>query len=388
MLLFAFSSHAQDNVIHVAGNDHSSDTSLSQLEIQSRLLKSAKFYEDKGHVARAAHYDFASPASREEYIQMNGFGILWVTTHSHEKEELPLKNVRLSMGGTSAIVLQEISEYASEEPDPLVSKVFGKYRSDAVYIVPLARESRGAKLLADYSLNRTDFNVGSIDEEFDPKIGDPIALQKGIKYPEKSVFETMLRREYPIFFALNMSDERYIPTELTWVGSTIEQQAQQQPFNTFRYIGNTIVCKTQTLPTDFACLQIGMLKVGDSYQFSGQPMQEVTLPKGDTASAFAITKTNDSYAYWVIGHKDGKITSVQLTGNHVDPNVTFSNIGLGDSEDRVRSLLGTRFNKRPVKDISGIEWDYYPFPFSFEFVNGIVYSIRIYDVAFCDLCAK
>lgn len=389
VLLIAIANHvrAQDDQIHVATADQYADKILSQMAIQSRLIESAKHYENVGRVERTIHYDFAYPANREEYLKMNGFGILWVTSHSHQRDELPLKNVRITMGPVNAILLREIAEYVSVERDALISKVFGENRSDAIYLVPLYQESQGASLLADYSLNRTDFRFGKLDHEFNRKIGTPVDIKGDIRYPEKAIFESMLAREFPAFAELNMRADQYDQSPLTWIGPTIEQQGQLQPVNAFRNIGNTIICKTQA-QVNFPCMQIGAFKVGDPYQPVGQPMQEIALPMGDTASAFVILKTDTQHAYWVIGHKNGKITSVQLTGNHPDPGLTFSSIGLGDTEEKVRSLMGDGFARTPVEDIKGVEWDYSPFPFSFEFVNGKVYSIRTYDIEFCDKCTR
>jgi hypothetical protein len=52
---------------------------------------------------------------------------------------------------------------------------------------------------------------------------------------------------------------------------------------------------------------------------------------------------------------------------------------LGDSEEKVTSVLGPRHSAQEVKEISGVLWDYHPFAISIELVAGKVYSIRVAD---------
>ena len=164
----------------------------------------------------------------------------------------------------------------------------------------------------------------------------------------------------------------------------------EMPANTFRYIGNDLVCKQDTpAPNYLACLRIGPLRVGDSYRavrgLHPKPWKEVALEDGVSAAAFLIIATGELNAYWVIGHRDDKIVSVQLTGNYSHPDLAFATIRLNDSEEKVLAMLGPRAQIRVVREIGGLLWDYHPFPISIEFVQGRVYSMR---VAVPDLTAK
>jgi hypothetical protein len=154
------------------------------------------------------------------------------------------------------------------------------------------------------------------------------------------------------------------------------------PANTFRYVGNHLVCKQDTPAQDYlACLRIGPLRIGDSYRpfrkRQPKPFREVALDGGGIASAFRIVTTAEARAYWVIGHRDDTIVSIQLTGNYSHPDLAFATIRLNDSEEKVLALLGPRFLIAEVRGISGLLWDYRPFPISIELIHGRVYSIRV-----------
>jgi hypothetical protein len=65
-------------------------------------------------------------------------------------------------------------------------------------MMPFFEEEKGAILVADYSANRTDFELGDLENTFPQEIGEPIKLPKDINYPNIEVFNIMLEREYPI----------------------------------------------------------------------------------------------------------------------------------------------------------------------------------------------
>lgn len=154
------------------------------------------------------------------------------------------------------------------------------------------------------------------------------------------------------------------------------------PANTFRFVGNHLVCKQDTpAPNYIACLRIGPLRVGDSYrpirELNPKPWKEVALEGSASTSAFRIIATSETNAYWVIGHRDDQIVSIQLTGNYSHPDLAFATIRLNDTEEKVLAMLGPQANIRVVKEIGGLLWDYHPFPISIEFVHGRVYSIKV-----------
>ena len=162
----------------------------------------------------------------------------------------------------------------------------------------------------------------------------------------------------------------------------IRKAMADTPANTFRYVGNHLVCKQETPARNYlACLRIGPLRVGESYTLfrerNPNPYREAALDGGVIASAHRIATAGDAHAYWVIAHRDDTIVSIQLTGNYSHPDLAFATIQLNDSEERVLSLLGPRAEITAVREIGGFLWNYRPFPISIEFVQGRVYSIKV-----------
>lgn len=157
----------------------------------------------------------------------------------------------------------------------------------------------------------------------------------------------------------------------------MKEDVESTPINTFRFLGNTLVCKSDSRDDKYACMRIGRIKIGDPHTPRVKPLKELPQPNGVMSAVFPIFANEEHKAYWVIGHKDGKIVSIQLTGNYQREDLSFSTIMLDDPEEKVRWILGPRYIKNKVASINGDMWDYSPFPISVEVVNGKVYSIRV-----------
>ncbi len=198
VLFFISIAVANDDVIHLVGPGGSSYEKLSEHRMQSKLIATAEKYKEYGLVDRATHHDMAFPKDIDEYTSMNGFGVLWVTSHAHVKEELPIKNFRIYAEKTGTIGLDPIFVFSSEENNELVSRVLGRYRSDSVFMVPFFEDTKGATIVADYSANRENFVLGKITDEFPFIVKNPKRLSKSVAYPDMEKFRIMLKREYPI----------------------------------------------------------------------------------------------------------------------------------------------------------------------------------------------
>ena len=161
------------------------------------------------------------------------------------------------------------------------------------------------------------------------------------------------------------------------------------PVHSFRAPNNTLTCKLPAPNLDFGCLRIGELQIGSAWgevttRF-GEPWKREALPDGGVREVHVVDRDERqrTFSYWVLESRGGVLVSAQLTSNHPPQDAAtapaFSGIRLGDPEARVRELLGSRFQVTPVPPIGGVLWDYAPFRFSIEFVNGRVYSLRVHD---------
>ena len=158
---------------------------------------------------------------------------------------------------------------------------------------------------------------------------------------------------------------------------TMKKTYAKIPINTFRFLGNSLVCKSDSAVDGFACFRIGSLKIGEKYKPRNKAWKEIPQENGVATSVHPIVTNDEFNAYWVIGHKEGKIISIQITGNYPHEKFAFATIKLTDLKDKVKKLLGSRFHERKVESINGVMWDYYPFPITIEFVDEGVYSIRV-----------
>ena len=195
---------AQDEGIHIVipDEDGISNEKLSVLKMQERLVATAERFKDIGPLARVSHHDMGYPKDAEEYDAMEGSGILWVTSHSQIREELPLQNMRILIDGVGDLTTKAIRVIQTIEKDELVSSVLGQYRADAVYKVPFFKEVAGTALVADYAVNRAEFLLGHFDSSFPDYLGPLRSIHDEFKYPTSVVFTAMLRREFPIFHSI------------------------------------------------------------------------------------------------------------------------------------------------------------------------------------------
>ena len=176
------------------------------------------------------------------------------------------------------------------------------------------------------------------------------------------------------FSAIADNDKNRLPKEQI---EAMKKEYAKTPINTFRFLGNALVCKSDSADDDFACFRIGSLKIGDEYKARNKAWKEIQQIEGVTASVHPIVTNDEFNAYWVIGHKEGKITSIQITGNYPHEQIAFATIKLTDPKEKVREILGPRFHERKVESINGVMWDYYPFPITVELVDNKVYSVRV-----------
>lgn len=166
--------------------------------------------------------------------------------------------------------------------------------------------------------------------------------------------------------------------------SDSQRQLMETPMNAYRFLGSSLACKSDR--PEFnpnQCNRIGGIAVGDDWAKAaaklGPPSKVIPGQNGVTFHVYFLQGPDGGQAYWALEKSEArsKVVAVQITGYFRVPGASFSAIELTDSEDKVRQLLGPRFAVHPMPQIKGVLWDYAPFKFSFQFVNGRVYSIRV-----------
>jgi hypothetical protein len=167
--------------------------------IAGKIADAAREYRRYAPIPRGAFYDLAWPKDTAEYRRMAGCGLLLVTVVDQTAAELPLARAYLLRADGRDSNLTLLGSIASETPatDTSARAVFGRYRFDALYLVPLAPEWRGGVVVIDFTQGRQGFRVGQVAVETPPELVG--ATRHLAPSPDTDAVLLMIRREYPDF---------------------------------------------------------------------------------------------------------------------------------------------------------------------------------------------
>jgi len=156
--------------------------------------------------------------------------------------------------------------------------------------------------------------------------------------------------------------------------------------NEFRYLGGSIATisdKSSDVEQGYLnCLYIGKIKMRMTLNQVDSVLgkcDKILNQNDSQIQVYFLPASEKYYPYYAISFKNNIVNSIQLTGLSTSDNISFSPIKLGDHYKTVLEILGKPGNIKNIEDIKGVEWTYFPFPISIEFVNRKVYSIKIYD---------
>jgi hypothetical protein len=100
---------------------------------------------------RGYSFRIGLPDSAAEFAALGGYAPMLLTVLSQKPEELPVKRVYIQSGGQEA-VLQELSSWLSDVDSKLLAfKIYGPYREDGFYLVPIGPLAREGVVLADFA---------------------------------------------------------------------------------------------------------------------------------------------------------------------------------------------------------------------------------------------
>jgi hypothetical protein len=154
-------------------------------------------------------------------------------------------------------------------------------------------------------------------------------------------------------------------------------------YNEFLMLGNAIAFISDTI-SDYVKdgLKIGQLNINESFNSASNKLgnniyKSLNGINGTKNHVFLLDTIGENINYMVLSERNDTILGIQLTGLYTERDYSFSSIRLGDYYNYVEQKLGMGSRQDEVKEINGYRWSYEPFPFSIEFVNDRVYSIRI-----------
>lgn len=164
--------------------------------------------------------------------------------------------------------------------------------------------------------------------------------------------------------------------------STEKPQIFPIRLNEFHYLGNALAYVSDSSHNNNdENYSIGWIKLKTKIskidKELGNPVQILDGINGIKNRIYLLDTIDNNINYIVISEKSDTINAIQLTGYKSNLDFSFSSVRLGDYSSYVDQKLGPMSTKEKVEDINGEIWRYDPFPFSIEFVNDRVYSIRL-----------
>lgn len=146
---------------------------------------------------RIAFADVTYPADEEEYAALAGHAILLVTALAWSADELPLKRVYVR-SGSDRVALERLAVVLSRQPAERASAgIFGRYRADALYLLPAKLVMRKSQLLVDFARNRNGFGLLSFGGALHEKLAWMRTARSRGEKPSKEALARILNREFP-----------------------------------------------------------------------------------------------------------------------------------------------------------------------------------------------
>ena len=168
-------------------------------EMNQKIEMAALQSKDRGSIPFSVLYNIAYPENSSEYEALNGHAILMLTAISQKQEELPLKSVYVQQD-TSRIELKLIRMILSDQSklDNVTVKVFGAYRMDAVYILPIQLRTKVGTLFADFAQNHSGVKVAVFGSPLPNDVAEIVSHpSKEHTTPLLSALEAFIEQEFP-----------------------------------------------------------------------------------------------------------------------------------------------------------------------------------------------
>jgi hypothetical protein len=169
--------------------------------MRARLRNAVDEFRRNAPVPRLALFDMALPVDSAEADATGGYALVEVTVLVQDSTELPLARVYLrTAAGEVPLPVFRSRLSATRAKDDEAAAVFGRFRQDALYLLPLRDVYAGADLLIDYAAHRKGFGLATWSGGALPP--DAPALPRSApRPPGDAALDAFARREYPEFFA-------------------------------------------------------------------------------------------------------------------------------------------------------------------------------------------
>ena len=193
LLVFGASLPAQaQDVAHVVSEATWRNTPLTNAVLDDRIRQAAERYREYAPIPRVAFYDIAYPRDPEELEALGGHAVIAVTALSQDSTELPV--ARLYLERASGLHrLSAVGGAASRVGEATIASVFGDYRADALYLIPVNDGTKPAEIMMDFRRNREGFRLGT-----GPGAIDELPIRRAeLNRPSAETVARFIQREFP-----------------------------------------------------------------------------------------------------------------------------------------------------------------------------------------------
>jgi uncharacterized protein DUF2314 len=166
-----------------------------------RIEEAAVQYAAHAPIPRIVLYDIGYPHGDQEYAALDGNAVILLTAVSQDRDELPLQRVYAVSEGKQ-IELQLIKVVLAEltTADSAVTKTFGRFRADALYLLPMSLRIKNCDLLVDFQRNRLAFKVATLGTPLPDDLNKLMQTKSSGAGLSQNALEVFIKREYPTFF--------------------------------------------------------------------------------------------------------------------------------------------------------------------------------------------
>ena len=169
--------------------------------MNAQLEKAAVQYAANAPVPLIVLYDIGFPNDEKEYAALDGNAVILFTAVAEDREELPLQRAYVvSEGKEIELKLIQVVLAEVNMPNSASAKTFGKFRADALYLLPVSLRAQNVELLVDFQGNRKAFKVAAFGTPLPDVVKRLLVIKPAGAGPSQEALELFLRREYPSFF--------------------------------------------------------------------------------------------------------------------------------------------------------------------------------------------
>jgi hypothetical protein len=165
-----------------------------------RIEDAAIDMQDIAPVPRSVFYDIGYPGNDEEFSLLDGHAILLVTAICQSRADLPFQRVFVLMEDGKELELKSVKQVLSQQTasGTLTTRVFGPYRGDALYLLPVYLRLKPVDLYVQFEGDRrlkvATFGSGTANIVSRFKVVSPSGSG-----PSAEALNAFIKREFPGF---------------------------------------------------------------------------------------------------------------------------------------------------------------------------------------------